>query len=154
MTLSTIAGSQYAVPLVSMDYLNNRLGINMSGSRPDVTLDVQGIVLAQTYATYSDPSLKEFIEPITVTEHDLEILRPWRFRWLADQTEDIGISAAAVERIVPAAVKTGTSGLKMVDYGRLSVISLAALIDTNKRVTALESTVIGIQAIASAHPVS
>jgi len=145
MTLNAMAASQQAVPLIDMDYLNNRMGINMSGTRPDVTLDVHGIVLAETYATYSDPSLKEFIEPVAITESDLEILRPWRFRWLADQREDIGISATAVERIVPAAVKTGTSGLKMVDYGRLSVISLAALLESNKRITALESTVTGMQ---------
>jgi hypothetical protein len=140
MNLSSFANTPTTSPLISMDYVNNRVGIYTTGP-PQATLDVGGVIMAHAHATPSDPSLKEFTRPLQVTEADLEALRPWRFRWLANNTMDIGLSAAAVQQIFPEAVKIGPQGLRMVDYGRLSVVSLAALLDTNRRIAALESTV-------------
>lgn len=140
MNLSSFATTPAASPLISMDYVNNRVGIYTTGP-PQATLDVGGVIMAHAHATPSDPSLKEFTRPLQVTEADLETLRPWRFRWLANNTMDIGLSAAAVQQVFPEAVKIGPGGLRMVDYGRLSVVSIAALLDTNRRVAALESTI-------------
>lgn len=143
MNLSSFATTPAASPLISMDYVNNRVGIYTTGP-PQATLDVGGVIMAHAHATPSDPSLKEFTRPLQVTEADLEALRPWRFRWLANNTMDIGLSATAVQQVFPEAVKIGPGGLRMVDYGRLSVVSLSALLDTNRRVAALESTIKGL----------
>ena len=144
LSLSTIALTRTSLPLMSFDYINKRVGINTGAIPPQADLDVIGTILAHNHVTYSDPSLKKFTIPFTVSDADLENLQPWRFKWLIDGTEDIGISATAVEKVIPELVKIGQSGLKMVDYGRLSVVSLAALMETNKRVAILESTVAGL----------
>lgn len=144
LTPSSMAASKTASPLISLDYPNNRVGINTAGAKPQATLDVKGLVLAQTFAAYSDPSLKEFDSPLSVTQSDLELLRPWNFRWRSDNSSDVGISAAEVEKVLPSIVKVTPAGLKTVDYSRLSLIGIAGLLETNKRLVALESTVVAL----------
>jgi hypothetical protein len=127
-------------PLVNFDYKNNRIGINKNGLPGLATLDISGTVLAKTYATYSDPLLKEFKADYKVNQGALDRLIPKYFNWIADETHDVGFSAVDVECILPEAVKTGPTGLKMVDYSKLTIVAIASIHDSNKRIKALEST--------------
>ena len=141
LNLSTINNSVLSTPLVIFDYTNNRIAINTGATQPQATLHVGGVVLAQNFATYSDSSLKNFNKRYEVSQDDLETLKPWNFTWKDNDMADIGFAAEDVERVLPSAVKISPTGLRMVDYSRLSVISLAALRDTNRRLNSLESTV-------------
>jgi len=146
LNVSTIGESIFSSALMVFDYEGACVGINIpEDETPQQDLEVRGTILAEVYATYSDKSLKKFKTPYRVTLEDLEVLRPWKFDWLNTGVEDIGFSADDVEQVVPWVVKKGANGLKMVDYSRLSVVSLAALKETNNRLTCIESTLEGIQ---------
>ena len=132
-------------PLMSFDFINNRVGVNKNGSPPLATLDISGTIVAKMYASYSDPVLKSFDKDYTISPEELESVKPRYFKWLADNSDDVGFSATDIEKVLPAAVKIGPSGLKMVDYSRLSVLTIASLIDSNNRIKNLESTVQGLQ---------
>ena len=145
MTVSSIINpaSLTANPLMSFNYSTNCVGINKKGATltNNVSLDISGAILANTFATYSDPSLKEFTNPYNLTLSNLDSLNPSHFRWLSDEKEDVGFSANEIETILPSAVSLGPSGLKLVDYSKISIISIAALKDAHNRIKALESTV-------------
>jgi hypothetical protein len=132
--------------LMQFDYVNSQIGINLQNISPQATLHVGGTVLAQSFASYSDSSLKNFISEYTIEANDLTALKPWNFKWLVDNQVDVGFAAEDVEKILPTAVKKTVDGLKMVDYGRLSVISIAALRETNNRLQVVESTLTSLLA--------
>ena len=140
--ISTIAATKTSLPLMQFDYSANTVSINPTPGTNISTLSlvVSGIILANSYATYSDSSLKNFKSEFEFREQDLEILKPWKFTWKATDAEDMGFAAEDVEKVAPYAVKIGANGLRMVDYGRLSVVSMAALRETNRRLIAVEST--------------
>jgi len=144
LTISSI-DSFTGNPLMSFDYINNRVGINKNGAPSLATLDISGTIVAKTYATYSDPVLKSFDKEFTITPEELETIQPRYFKWLADDSNDVGFSANDIEKVLPEAVKVGPTGLKMVDYSRLSVLTVASLIKSNSRIKNLESTLKGIQ---------
>jgi len=130
--------------IIAFDYINNRIGINKNGRPPLATLDVSGTIVAKMYASYSDPALKSFKGIYTVSPEQIDSLVPRYFNWLEDDKPDVGFSAHDVENILPEAVRIGPTGLKMVDYSRLSIITIAALRDSNNRIAALESTITAI----------
>lgn len=138
---STI-GSQLPTrnPLMTFNYISSQVGVNLGQEQPEATLHVGGTVLAQNFATYSDSRLKNLQSVYTVSPEDLDQLKPWSYTYISDSSHDVGFRAEDVEKILPSAVKRGQNGLLMVDYGRLSVVSLAALRDTNQRLTNIEST--------------
>lgn len=138
--ISTINDTPLSTPLAVFNYATSSIGFNIGSNQPQANLEVNGVILAQIYATYSDSSLKNFKSPLRIQENELEILKPWNFAWKADNFDDIGFAAEDVEKIAPSAVKRAANGLRIVDYGRLSVIAISALQETNKRLAAVEST--------------
>lgn len=143
--ISTINDVPPSTPLAVLNYSTNSIGINIGSNQPQANLEVNGLVLAQIYATYSDSSLKNFKAPLKITEEDLKVMQPWNFLWKQDGAPDIGFAAEDVEKIVPTAVRRAANGLRVVDYGKLSAVAIAALRDTNQRLTAVESTLEGIR---------
>jgi len=143
--ISTINDVPPSTPLAVLNYSSNSIGINIGNNQPNANLEVNGVILAQIYATYSDSSLKNFKAPLLITKEDLEALKPWHFAWKADNKDDIGFAAEDVEKIIPTAVHRAANGLRMVDYGKLSAVAIAALRDTSQRLTAVESTLAGIR---------
>lgn len=144
--ISTVAISPTS-SLMSFNFSTMCVGINKPQASliNGVSLDVKGTILAHKYATYSDPILKDFIKPYTFSLSQIDSFQPSHFRWLSNNERDIGFSATDVEKILPTAV-TAPNGIKMVDYSKISIISIAALKDANMRIEALESTVQALQA--------
>jgi hypothetical protein len=138
--VSSIGNNQISTPLITFNYISSQVGINIGSFQPEATLQVGGAILAQNFVSFSDSSLKNFKNQYEINQSDLESLKPWNFTWKADDVEDVGFAAEDVERILPSAVKRTSTGLRMVDYSRLSIISLAALRDTNNRLKSIEST--------------
>jgi hypothetical protein len=143
---STIGNNITSTPLMVFDYISSQVGVNLGLTRPQATLHVNGTILASNYATYSDSSLKNFNKPYQIEQADLDMLKPWNFTWKDTGLDDVGFAAEDVEKVLPSAVRRGENGLRMVDYGRLSIVSLAALRDTNRRLLSIEST---LQALTS-----
>jgi len=144
--VSTVAISPTST-LMSFNFSTMCVGINKPQASliNGVSLDVKGTILAHKYATYSDPILKDFIKPYKFSLSQIDSFQPSHFRWLSNNEDDIGFSATDVEKILPTAV-TAPNGIKMVDYSKISIISIAALKDANMRIKALESTVQALQA--------
>lgn len=147
--ISTINDTPLSTPLAVFNYATSSIGFNIGSNQPQANLEVNGVILAQIYATYSDSSLKNFKSPLRIQENKLEILKPWNFTWKADNFDDIGFAAEDVEKIAPSAVKRAANGLRIVDYGRLSVIAISALQETNKRLAVVESTLATLTNLSS-----
>ena len=86
-----------------------------------------------------------FKDEYKISPEELDTLTPKYFNWISDNSEDVGFSATDIEKVLPEAVKIGPTGLKMVDYSRLSIITIASLRDSNNRIKALESTLQALQ---------
>jgi hypothetical protein len=138
--ISTINNTVGDLPLMTFDYVNNRVGINLLGTQPQAALEVNGTVVCETFLMYSDPRLKEFKSNLEISAEELDKLRPMNFTWKANGREDIGFSADDIENISPLLIRKGPNGLKMVDYSKLSVVAISALQQTNLRLAALESS--------------
>lgn len=137
---------------ISANYIEaNLLNISSIGIRskpPLVSFDfnkgfmyTKGTIVAENFATFSDSSLKKFTSPFKVSNEDLISLQPWNFDWLADGKHDIGFAAEDVEKIAPELVRINNNGLRMVDYGRLSVVAISGLRTMNEKILKLESDI-------------
>jgi endosialidase-like protein len=105
----------------------NNIGIGTTN--PSQRLDVTGNVIAYGYQYYSDISLKKDIAPITDALSKVLGLEGVSFLWKAhpEQGPQIGFIAQDVEKIVPELVTTAPSGLKSVDYARVSALLVNAI---------------------------
>jgi len=133
--ISTVMGQ--ALPILTMDAANNRLGVNLGPSQqPRATLDVNGIVYAGNFVTTSDRRLKRDIRPAEIPN-----IIPIAYRYVNTETgeEDIGCMADEVAAIAPECVYTTPSGYKAVSYPKLVPVCLSLLRALTHRVTFLES---------------
>jgi hypothetical protein len=116
-------------------------GVIQSGTRSNFFLQLQsdrnmvlydnGTAIWASNTGLSDIRLKENIKPLTGALDSLDSLSAIRFNWkdkkhLGTQ-EEIGVIAQEVERIYPSLVYNPSSGYKLVDYSKLSVVLLSAL---------------------------
>lgn len=67
-------------------------------------------------ALFSDRRLKRDIKRIGKTPAGINV---YKFKYIGDVKEQIGVMAQEVERIIPEAVITFLNGFKAVDYGRI-----------------------------------
>jgi hypothetical protein len=89
-------------------------------------LDVSGNLTATANVTaYSDERLKENFEPLEVSVRDLASLEISSF----DRTDieggprQCGITAQALQKVMPLAVQENPSGMLSIDYGRAALIA-------------------------------
>jgi trimeric autotransporter adhesin len=120
----------------------NNIGIGTTN--PSQRLDVTGNVLAYGYQYYSDISLKKDIAPIMDALSKVLGLEGVSFLWKAhpEQGPQIGFIAQDVEKIVPELVTTAPSGLKSVDYARVSALLVNAIKQLESRVSTTAHLVI------------
>lgn len=105
--LLALLASAFGQPTVST------LGVGTGGSSGILGSLLSGIGGAAKL--FSDERLKDDLEQIG----DVDGLPLYRFRYKGDRTPRLGFVAQDVERRVPAAVSTHSSGYKMVDYGHV-----------------------------------
>jgi hypothetical protein len=104
-------------------------------------VNFRGPITAQSYANNSDVSKKEniqFADPM-MAQQIMEQLEPIKFKWKEEQwygnpedrpapnPEIWGLSANAVEQVMPEAVTTNEEGLKAYDLAQLLAISIAEI---------------------------
>lgn len=133
--ISTVMGQ--ALPILTMDAANNRLGVNLGPSQqPRATLDVNGIVYAGNFVTTSDRRLKRDIRPAEIPH-----IIPIAYRYINTETgeEDLGCMADEVAAIAPECVYTTPAGYKAVSYPKLVPVCLSLLRALTHRVAFLES---------------
>jgi hypothetical protein len=99
----------------------------------------------------SDISLKENVKPIANALSKVEHIGGKTFDWIQTFIEDrggedgyfmvkhdFGVIAQDVEAVFPEAVRTRPSGIKVVDYAKLSALAFQAIIELKQEIDALK----------------
>ena len=137
LQISTVMGQ--ALPILTMDSVNNRLGVNLGPTQqPRATLDVNGIVYAGNFVTTSDRRLKRNIRTAEIPHMIHTIPIAYRYENTDTGEEDLGCMADEVAAIAPECVYTTPSGFKAVAYPKLVPVCLSLIRGLTERVAALE----------------
>ena len=105
-----------------------------------------GTVYVKNYQAESDSRLKENIENIEYGTTEILQLRPRKFNWIGDSTEQNGFIAQEVESIIPAFVSTSDmkineddeEGIKAVDYNSIVAALVKTVQELEARIETLE----------------
>lgn len=132
-------------------YITNSLGVGTPSS------GVVGEIRAANDITAfysSDISLKENIQPIANATQIVYSIGGKTFDWINSFIEDrggedgyymvksdFGVIAQDVEAVFPQAVRTRPSGIKVVDYAKLSALAFQAIVELTDRIQTLEKKV-------------
>ncbi|MFX4300157.1 tail fiber domain-containing protein [Pseudosulfitobacter pseudonitzschiae] len=92
-----------------------------------------------TVSTPSDERLKENVSDIVNALDKLSQLRPVEYDLKEDGTHNYGVIAQELEAIYPEMVNVNDEGILSVEYQQLISPMLAALLEMDARITALES---------------
>lgn len=107
---------------------------------------IGAVLRAQDYLQVSDPRLKEDMKPLTGVTELLDSVTGYSFKWKDIQTNiqlvrgkpSYGVNAEEIEAVFPHAVKQRVDGYKTVSYTALVPVLIAALKESNARITSLE----------------
>lgn len=107
---------------------------------------IGAVLRAQDYLQVSDPRLKEDMKPLTGVTELLDSVTGYSFKWKDIQTNiqlvrgkpSYGVNAEEIETVFPHAVKQRVDGYKTVSYTALVPVLIAALKESNARITSLE----------------
>jgi len=110
-------------------------GANWASDTNRFLFDSAGNFTASANVTaYSDKTLKENIQPI---ENALELVRKLEgvhFTRKRTQSNEIGVIAQDVEKILPEVVLTHDDGLKSVAYGNIVAVLIEAIKELDKKI--------------------
>lgn len=124
----------------------SRFGLPSSITMGNMFAD--GDVYAQAFLTPSDPKLKKDAAPYKLKG----LPKPVEFTWIASGMRDIGVFADDVQAIEPLCVERDKKGVLHVDYPKLITLCLAEIHELKDKVTVLQSTMQGYQAILPVSP--
>lgn len=107
---------------------------------------IGAVLRAQDFLQVSDPRLKEDMKPLTGITELLDSVTGYSFKWKDIQTNiqlvrgkpSYGVNAEEIETVFPHAVKQRVDGYKTVSYTALVPVLIAALKESNARITSLE----------------
>lgn len=119
--LAAILGRSQVAPTQPVDVMgpaNMAMNANMANMQNQQagksSLVNAGTGLGAAYLLASDRRLKENIAKVGELSHDLGV---YRYNFIGDDAERIGVMADEVEKVMPEAVVTRDDGMKMVNYG-------------------------------------
>tara|TARA_R100000008_G_scaffold60133_1_gene37731 strand:+ start:2174 stop:3487 length:1314 start_codon:yes stop_codon:yes gene_type:complete len=107
----------------------------------DVTegTDARNKIRATAFVTYSDEDLKENVQQMSNALDTVKSLKGVDFTWKKNGSHDIGFIAQEVEKLVPEVVHDhGSTGVKGVDYSRLTPILVEAIKEQQKQIEELK----------------
>ena len=139
-----------AVPAMMINSSGNvGIGTTSPGQKLQVGTNGDGsVAIANAWNTFSDRRLKNIIGRIPNACAMVDQLNGYYYTWktASDQSRQVGVIAQEVEAVLPELVKTGSDGIKSVDYPKLTAVLIEAnkelyskLLGTDARVTAIEA---------------
>lgn len=121
---------------------NVAIGTTSPSQRFQVGIQGDGTTaVANAWNTFSDGRLKNIVGRIpnacTIVDH----LNGYYYKWKTgkDQSKQIGVIAQEVEAVLPELVKTGTDGMKTVDYPKLAAVFIEATKEHNREIAQLKA---------------
>jgi hypothetical protein len=88
------------------------------------TLNVTGAIVSSGNVTaYSDARLKENFQPMAVCIDDLASIEISTFDRIDSGARECGVTAQALQKVMPLAVRENDNGMLSVDYGRAALIA-------------------------------
>ncbi len=110
--------------------------IPASGTLLQVNGDIRSSnrVFANGVQLSSDSRLKHDINNLKYGLGDLLKLRPVKYTWNSDNTDDIGFIAQEIKNIVPEIVKQDSEGIYSLDYSKLTSVIVNAIKELNAKV--------------------
>lgn len=138
--------------LTPADQLDVKGDVRVGTGTTGCVKDADGTVIAGTCS--SDARLKKNIQSLSGLLPRMELLRPVRFEWRADEYPElalgtemqIGLIAQEVERVLPQLVVEDAAGLKRIRYHDLPVLLLQAIKEQRVEAEALRSEMSRLQA--------
>lgn len=93
------------------------------------------VAVANAWNTFSDKRLKNVISRIPNACEMVDQMNGYYYTWKEgkDQSRQVGVIAQEVEAVLPELVKTGSDGIKTVDYPKLTAVLIEANKELNQR---------------------
>jgi hypothetical protein len=112
---------------------NNGIRVNDTSSQSDMSLEVDGHVIAKKFRGLSDVRLKSNIENV---KHSLELIKSLTgkcYNLKDDVQKSYGLIAQDVETILPDIVETNSEGFKSIAYIELIPFIIEAIKELNEK---------------------
>ena len=112
--------------------ISGNVGIGNSSPSQKLSVGESGdgsVAIANSWTTYSDKRLKKDVSVIDNALSKISKLAGYFFYWKKgdDASRQVGVMAQDVEEIFPEVVKTGSDGIKAVDYPKLVAPMIEAI---------------------------
>ena len=105
--------------------------LNVQGELTTVSMNIDGMLNAQSVAMNSDARLKKDIQPLTHALDSILQLQAKTYRWKEDTTfankKDVGLIAQDVEKVFPELVMENGQGYKGIAYSKLTAVLIEAM---------------------------
>jgi|GEM_PF-2652480 len=143
LTFSTFNGAAWAGRLFIQSSTGN-VGIgNATSPAQKLQVGTSGdgtVAIANAWNTFSDIRLKKDLSRIPNACSMVNQLNGYYFYWKKgkDRTRQVGVIAQEVEKVLPELVKTGSDGIKTVDYPKLSAVLIEAVKEQQKEIDSLK----------------
>jgi hypothetical protein len=113
------------------------------------TLGDGSVAVANAWNTFSDGRLKNIIGRIPNASGIVGQLNGYFYTWKngKDQGRQVGVIAQEVERVLPELVKTGSDGIKTVDYPKIAAVLIEANKEQSVKIAELEKSNLQLQQI-------
>lgn len=108
-----------------------------------------GAITAQQFNNVSDARLKTNVRTLDRALEDVQRLRGVRFDWKADGKASVGVIAQEIEAVYPEMVSTTTTGMKAVDYPKLTAVLIESTKELKRDNDALRARLDRLEALVS-----
>ena len=123
--------------------------LNVQGQLTTVSMNIDGLLNAQSVAMTSDARPKKDIKPLTHALDAILKLEGKTYRWKEDTTlaneADIGLVAQEVEKVFPELVAENEQGYKGIAYSKLTAVLIEAIKEQQGQMTTQQDQIASLE---------